>query len=639
MQSNNRNWRRLGSLAPVAGWFVVFYFYVLFRVRPELFYQQNPAVFLFDAHFFRSLVNPPGGLVEYVSSFLSPLLALGWLGALVITSLAALVCLATRQLMAAMGRTPGPVVSLAPSLLILMMLGQYNHPVRVCVGLCTVLGLAVGYARLGRRHWAVRCAAFGIGSALAYWAAAGLYAVFAILCGIFEWRVARHRWLGALWVIAAAVVPVAVGQRLWVLSLDDAYRGILLPRERYWLAVPSSALLSRAVRMTLLLFFPIAALAATWRRRRGDRPSDAPGSQPSPQQGDALAGAASHPRWWLRPAIPWAVMIVFGIAADVFLFDVTTKASLLVASSAEHQQWGDVLTYAGCYPPSNVCDVFQVNRALYHRGELLERMFAYPQVADSVPSLSLQFESPFATAERAPLECSDLLFELGRINESEHMVYEALELFGERADTLKRLVYLHLVKGELDAARRFLAALERSLLHGGWAREWLRRLDADPTLAEVPVVASRRALMVQKDQTGRLDLETMLVQLLERNPRNRMALEYLMAYYLLTRRVDKVVANVHRFDVFGEAALPRHCEEAVLVYLQTAGSRAIDLGGRKIRPETQRRGVQFMEAASRFQGSRSAALAALGRDFGDSYFFFHWFGRNDRPPEPARPSR
>ena len=126
-------------------------------------------------------------------------------------------------------------------------------------------------------------------------------------------------------------------------------------------------------------------------------------------------------------------------------------------------------------------------------------MFAYPQVADAVPTLTLQFESLTATAQRVPLECGDILFDLGRINESQHMAYEALELFGERPQTLQRLVYLHAIKGEPDAARRFLAVLERSLWHRGWARDCLRQLDADPTLSGVPVVASRRELMVDRD--------------------------------------------------------------------------------------------------------------------------------------------
>lgn len=680
MRTGSQNWRRcLWSIAQAVGLLTVFYCYVLWRVRPELFYQQKPDVFLFDSYFAATYLERPGGPVEYASAFLSPLFAFAWLGALTLTLLAAYICLATRQLLAALaaprkpespagGDNPAQVVFLIPALLILMVMGRYNHPVSLGVGLCMVLGLTGVYVRIGHGQWArrlrlcsdrggpesqpplcaaggwVRFAAFLILSALAYYAAAGLYVVFALLCGIFEWRIRHHRWLGAWCVLSAVVVPMVAGVWLWDLSRQEAYRGILLPTERYWLAVPSSALVSLAIRGVLLLFFPVAALWAAWCRRPAGSPVACP--EASPRRcfaGAWLSRAAVYGPggtcYGLRPALQWAVLIVLGIAADVLLFDVSTKDSLLVAYSAERQQWADVLTSARRLPPSDAWNVFQVNRALYHRGELLERMFAHPQVADAVPTLTLQFPSLTVTAQRAPLECGDILFDLGRINESEHMAYEALELFGERPHTLQRLVYLHAIQGEPDAARRFLAVLERSPWHRRWAQDLLRQLDADPTLASDPVIASRRALMVERDFTGKLDLETMLGQLLERNPRNRMACEYLMAYYLLTRQVDKMVANLHRFDVFDQARLPRYCEEAILIHLDTVGPQAIDLRGRQIHPETRRRGGEFVQAVGRWEGNPSAAFAALHHDFGDSYFFFYVFGYNDFRLAPARPSR
>lgn len=260
--------RGLGFIAPAVGLFGAFYFYVLLRVRPELFYQQKPDVFLFDSAFRAALVNRPGGLVDYASAFLSPLFAFAWLGALVVTLLTAFICLSTRRLLAAISGTGGSAVYLIPAVLILMMLGQYNHPLRLCVGLCVVLGLACVYVvRTSHPTWAVKLAAFVIASAAAYYAAAGLYVVFAVLCAIFEWRSRRHRWLGACCVVSAVVVPLVGGTWLGGLSIQEAYRGLLLPAERYWLAVPSSAFVSQSIRAALLMFFPAAALAVAWLSR------------------------------------------------------------------------------------------------------------------------------------------------------------------------------------------------------------------------------------------------------------------------------------------------------------------------------------------------------------------------------------
>ena len=252
------------------------------------------------------------------------------------------------------------------------------------------LGLAVVADGMGSRERGTALADQAIRVLVrAYYAAAGLYVVFAVLCGIFEWRVRRCRWLAACCALSAVIVPLAAGVWLGGLSVQEAYRGILLPTERYWLAIPSSALLSEAIRVALLLFFPVAAMAATWRRRADGSPVVPQETQTPNDRTDDAAETTARPVSGLRLAASWAALIVSAMVATVLMFDTSTKYSLLVAYSAEREQWADVLTYARRLPPSDAWNVFQVNRALYHRGELLERMFAYPQVADSVPTLTL----------------------------------------------------------------------------------------------------------------------------------------------------------------------------------------------------------------------------------------------------------
>ena len=243
-----------------------------------------------------------------------------------------------------------------------------------------------------------------------------------------------------------------------------------------------------------------------------------------------------------------------------------------MACASQQRRWADVLEHARGVSPGaySIIVMNEVNQALYFTGRLLDDMFCYPQVRDDPgvrprPAMMLHVRSLTVLAS---MRRSDILFELGRINESEHMAYEALEVFGDRPRTLKRLVHINVLKGRPEAARRFLAVLERSLLHSRWARRCGRQLDADPKLSGVPVVASLRELMVVRDSIGAIaDQESMLQGLLETNPRNRMAFEYLMAHYLLTRQLDALVANLHRFDDFDDPRLPRHCEEALVIYL------------------------------------------------------------------------
>ncbi len=639
--------QRLLFVAYLIGVFAVFHCYVVVRIHPKLFYQLNPVIFLFDYGFFGGFMDQPGGLVEYVSAFLSPLFHGDWPGGLVLTVLSAIICLATRRFSVGMAGSGGQVVFLVPAMLILMLLGQYVHPVRLCVGLCVALAFANGYVWIGGSHVAVRAAAFAIASALVYYMAAGLYVVFACLCGVFELGVKRNSWLAAQCVLSALVVPIAAGGWLLDLSLTEAFRGLTLAQEQHWLATPSSMPIAITIQTGLLLFFPVAAIALVWRGRAVGLPVAEPEDRIGRDAGADLGGGSKPLVSRVRPAVGSALLAVSMAAAVVVAFDFPKRCLLEIADAAEQRRWDDVLRHARHLSSSDIRAwdpriVSHVNRALYFRGELLERMFAYPQALD-MPSLALVYESATTMAESTPRQCSEILFELGRINESEHMGYEALEVYGDRPEILKRLALINVIKGEPEAARRFLALLQRSMLHGRWADACRRGLDADPTLSGVPVVAARRELMLVCDSVDdTAHLETMLLQLLERNRRNRMAFEYLMAHYLLTRQLDKLAANVGRFDDFDDfdyPGFPRHCEEALLIHLASRGSQDFDFGTRRISLDTQRRLREFLTTEGRLREDPAAAFAALYPDFGDSYFFTYVFGHNDPTIGPSRSSR
>jgi cytochrome c len=102
-----------------------------------------------------------------------------------------------------------------------------------------------------------------------------------------------------------------------------------------------------------------------------------------------------------------------------------------------------------------------------------------------------------------------------------------------------------------------------------------------------------------------------------------------MAWYLLTGQLDKFVHNLNRLDDFNYKAIPRHYEEAILIYEVLTGSE-VNLKGRHISQGTQQRASGFSAITVRFpRGSKEAntqAMLATARDYGDTYFFYYNFG-------------
>ena len=116
-----------------------------------------------------------------------------------------------------------------------------------------------------------------------------------------------------------------------------------------------------------------------------------------------------------------------------------------------------------------------------------------------------------------------------------------------------------------------------------------------------------------------------LEELLRRNKHNKMAFEYLMAHYLLTKQLDKFIESLPRLDDFGYKSIPRHYQEAIVLYIGTT-RKNIDLGGRKMDAETVRRYNEINKIGEQFSHNADIAWRALAPRFGRTYYFYFIFG-------------
>ena len=213
---------------------------------------------------------------------------------------------------------------------------------------------------------------------------------------------------------------------------------------------------------------------------------------------------------------------------------------------------------------------------------------------------------------------------LGAVNRAEHMALESLEVDGERPFVLRLLARISLAKGDLPTARVFLNMLRRDLLHGAWAESQLARLKRDPTDVDEKTRHVRRVMLTNENllPVANTDwLGRMLDELLDHNSRNRMALEYLMAHYLLTGQLDKLVANVGRMKAQGCETIPRHVGEGILVFQQHT-RRQVDLRGMALAPATLEAYSTFGRLQRSFGPNQVGLTSALARELPGSYFYY-----------------
>ncbi len=629
-QAPNCARRTRDVIAPVVlslAFFALLFLYLWQVVDPRLIYSigtiTNFPVFFTGWDFFTHQVVHAGGVVMYLSALLSQLFHYSWAGALVITVQAWLLAAATGYLLKSTGVPGSRWVRFIPPLLVLAAYNQYSYHFPPTTALLTALLFACLYIALVSHHQAGATSAgtgkavvlFLLLSLVVYVCAAGAYLVFGVLCVIHELS-SRSRRTALLEGPVVLLLPYAAAVGVFHLSAADAYTE-LLPLSWKISSLPSRMHMIATVYALYLLAPAVLLLWALVRYAGACRPRTHADAEPK------KTGVRRLPRRLpFSPAARGAVqsIIILGLGAGVALLshDRQEKTRLAVHYYACQRMWPEVLR-VGAGQLTNRFVLPAVNRALYHTGRLDTNMFSCPQHPDVLLPTGddkvLLYWSKF-----------DALIDLGLMNLAEKNFIECMEIFGEHPMLLQRLALINMAKGEIETARVFLGALRRTLFYSTWAEHYLTLLQSDPSLSTDTEIQQLRVVCLKTDSTAAFfDKETLLTALLQNNSHNRMAFEYLMAWYLVNRQVGKVVEAVHYMNDLNYTELPPLYQEAICVYMY-AQRKPVQLFGRSINPQAQQQIEQFSQVLRRYGKDKSAALPELTAKYRGSYFLYHMYG-------------
>ncbi len=608
------SWRSLLWAGACFLFFLLFFLYVWLRVAPaglyHCRYMEFPP-FSLGAVFVKEFLAYAGGPIEYVSAFLSQLFYLSWAGALIITAVAALLCVAAYASFTAFGGTRLPVLYFIPALPVLMLYSRYSHAMTLVLAVLASVLCMVLYASLPLRRPVLRAGAFLVLSCALWYVASGAYVIFVVLCGALELLTRRRVLLGLACVLLSLVAPPVAGTYLLPITIEDAYVGGM----RSMIGPHTGDLAALIAVVCLLAFFPIVGVGVALWHRLGRRGAGVAGSAASTPERPRQPG--------LMHVLVSSAVVAAGLVVVYSFFDRDLGTLCRMECLSRRGTWERVLREARRLSPAcarGELATWNVNWALYHTGRLPYEMFSYPQHAYSLIGTS-EYYRRFNWRVPTYGKCADVCFELGLVNTSEQMSHEALWVAGDYGPTLLQLARIYILKGQPEASRMFLTAVSKDLVYGSAGRRYLELLKSDPELSTDQEVQRVRSLMMHTD-LPHSSFEGRLLELLRTNRQNRMAFEYLMAVYLLTGQIEKLAMNMERLDDFAYPDVPRHYEEALLLHTAMTG-RAADLGARRISPQTMARFQHVNRVLADCRGNRAAALGVLARQHGDTYFFYY----------------
>ena len=249
------------------------------------------------------------------------------------------------------------------------------------------------------------------------------------------------------------------------------------------------------------------------------------------QQSRALYDTISKGNWIIGTVPVILVAIVMG---SLIWKNSNFKAEKVMQYDfmACHQQWNRILETINVEKPNNQIGVTVQNLALAMHGVLLEHMSEYNQngIAGLLPDVKEDATSPLPTAEA--------FYQLGMVNVAQRTVFEAQEAildFQKSGRCYKRLAQTNLINGQYEVARKYLLALQKTLFYRDWANETLPLLGNEKAIANHPEYGHLRQYAYDADfYFGDHVTPEMLESLYFHNTDNRLAYQYLLAYYLLT---------------------------------------------------------------------------------------------------------
>ncbi len=613
--------------------FVLCFLYLWLVVEPHLIYHgfgtllPDAPPFATGWPFLKEVLSLPGGPVIYVSGFLSQGYYYSWLGAGIIVLAGFCLGELSRRHFVTAGFAHGWLLALFPVIMFFLIYNQYHHPLPACLAISLGLALALILEKLPLRQPLVRALAGCLIAVAGFWLGnAGTWLVFALMTLVHE-VVVHRRWTAiALALPASAGVILALAQYVFLIPTRETLV-VLTPFAPSATAGMDPFL--KVVTFLLYGFAPLVVLLASLGKsvfRRRAHKSDV-----RPRKAGGKDKYAATPRKRLSPALFGklalaAVPIVLMALGLCVSHKELRKPYVLSNYYSRQKRWDKIIEFSRRLPKdkSNPYVTHDILRALYHTGRLPYDMFCYPLVPEGI---LLTHEKKKSDLTQGKL--SDIFLELGHVNMAQKLASEILTTKGPLGIAIEELVWVNIIKGYPGTARVYLEALKSDLVHRGRAQSLLQGLDRGFTPEQAAYIDRIRSCMQGETAgvTGTEPVDETLTALLKHNPDNKMAFEYLMACYLLTGQVNKIVENTGRLRDLGYQGIPTLYQEAILIYFGSQGQQ-VDLARFNISPEAIRRYEAFVQLGNAMQSQdRQAVLNRLIREFGTSYFFYYTFGQ------------
>jgi hypothetical protein len=623
MNKNMLTWIKRFFYAALA---ILLFLYVLNTIQPQLHYNVQQPSFLASSLFFHDFVSFPGGISEYAASFLMQFFYFNWAGASIILIISLGLFILSFIIIQKIYTPTNFFKFLLTGVLLfpVVLFSNYLFPLSALIKLLMVfLFIYVVIQFANPKNWlllfiplAVSLYLISGGSGLTIFATSSLL----FLNKQPNKRSILYSVVSICW---SLLIPYLAYKYFFVISISSAY----------WDNIPHVPLMLQYKDLILVnsFYFYLPALVLLYilidhfvepkteiTQAYETTPVKTKTSQHSNKPSHSKKEAVTNPYkkyYWLS-ALQASLILIASFFALHVSFDQKKQDEILLDYYASNEQWGKVIDQARKLPDYDFKTNYQLDRALSHLDLFSDKFFTYPHLLGS--------EGLFpdkATSGEICLPAADLYFDLGYIAESQHWAFEAQTLLPYSPRVLKRIILNAIISKDYAVAEKFLTILGQNFLSKDWVDQYLP-LVKDTTLANRdPLIVEKRKNMPTGVIIGN-DKEFKLLTLLEKNPTNKMAFEYLEAYYLMNNQLGDFAERIKTLQNFGYRKTPIIFQEGLMLYLLQSNSHDEILRNMKFKKSLLSDFKNFNQILMQNKGNRPAAQAILRNFYKETYWYY-----------------
>jgi hypothetical protein len=554
-----------------------------------LFFQETQALFIFSGEYLHQYLLKPGGLLEYAARFLIQFYAGKFPGAIILSVILTLpgiiLYIINKRLIP--GISFSLLFLLIPSCLMLLMQANYYHMMEYNLGFVLILFYYLFSISSGKKYHRILVLML---FPLFYYLAGAYVIIFAGMYIIHNLSLekGKQKYIYTALLLSVAVVTFLI---FWKIIFLQPVEHIIL--------FPLPLLENAAYKATFfiltgyIVFYPLICRVAI-----------------------LLKNSWLNKRFYSFMSI----IIVFAIAIFLLfkIYNPQTARVVELERLIFGEKWDEAIRFQEKKPSRNLIGQYFYNIALSETDQLCDRLFFGSQDFGA-GSLVLPWGDEHLNRG------AYFYYSIGLINEAHRWAYEEMVVYGYRPQNIKLLAKTSLINGDYRMARKYINILKRTIYYRDWAKKFEAMADNPDLIRSHPELGAKLKILPKNNFFIKFnEPQNNLPLLLEAQPDNRKAFEYYLAGLLLTKNVEIIMNNISKMKGMGYTRIPRHIEEAVLIYYNST-KEFPDLGGLKISAEIQARFDQYFAAYIEARRNPSTMKEKMQQEFVNTFWFYFHF--------------